>query len=112
MNEMARTADVIAEEGDLTQRIPELESTARVAALARTLNRMIDRLEAGFERERRFFNEASHELRTPVTICRGDLEGAGRRRRSARGLRDGRSAPGRAAADGADTGRHVDARER
>ena len=74
MNEMARTADVIAEEGDLAQRIPELEGTARVAALAHTLNRMLDRLEAGFERERRFFNEASHELRTPVTICRGHLE--------------------------------------
>jgi signal transduction histidine kinase len=74
MNEMARTADVIAEEGDLTQRIAEVESTARVAALARTLNRMLNRLEAGFERERRFFNEASHELRTPVTICRGHLE--------------------------------------
>ena len=74
MNEIAHTADVIAEEGDVSQRIPELEGTLRVTALARTLNRMLDRLEAGFERERRFFNEASHELRTPVTICRGHLE--------------------------------------
>jgi signal transduction histidine kinase len=36
---------------------------------------MLDRIaEGAFERERRFISEASHELRTPITICRGHLE--------------------------------------
>jgi two-component system OmpR family sensor kinase len=35
---------------------------------------MLDRVDAAFRRERRFFSEASHELRTPITICRGHLE--------------------------------------
>jgi signal transduction histidine kinase len=74
MNEMANTADVIAREGDLSRRITEVEGTDEVTTLAQTLNRMLDRLEAGFRRERRFFSEASHELRTPLTICRGHLE--------------------------------------
>ncbi|HKP17031.1 MAG TPA: ATP-binding protein [Gaiellaceae bacterium] len=74
MNEIARTADAIAEHGDLSQRIDEGSGIDEVGALARTLNRMVDRLETAFRRERRFFVEASHELRTPVTICRGHLE--------------------------------------
>lgn len=74
MNEIARTADAIAERGDLSQRINEGSGLDEVGALARTLNRMVARLESGFRRERRFFVEASHELRTPITICRGHLE--------------------------------------
>ena len=44
------------------------------AALARTLNAMLDRLEATFERERRFVDDASHELRTPIGVLRGRLD--------------------------------------
>jgi len=35
---------------------------------------MLDRLDAAFKRERLFISETSHELRTPITICRGHLE--------------------------------------
>jgi heavy metal sensor kinase len=44
------------------------------AALATTLNEMLDRLRESFERERRFVDDASHELRTPVGVLRGRLE--------------------------------------
>jgi heavy metal sensor kinase len=44
------------------------------AALASTLNGMLDRLHDSFERERRFVDDASHELRTPVGVLRGRLE--------------------------------------
>jgi signal transduction histidine kinase len=74
MHEMARTADAIWERGDLTRRVTSEDTGDDVGRLAATLNRMLDRLEAAFRRERRFFSEASHELRTPITICRGHLE--------------------------------------
>jgi signal transduction histidine kinase len=74
MDEMAAAAAVIAAGGALTGRIPPVAGDERVASLASTLNRMLERLDAAFQRERRFMSEASHELRTPITICRGYLE--------------------------------------
>jgi len=74
MTAMAATADVIAREWDLAKRLPEPGGQDATAALAQTLNRMLARLETAFDRERRFIREASHELRTPVTISRGHLE--------------------------------------
>jgi signal transduction histidine kinase len=73
MHEVARTADAISEQGDLDRRVAGAGADD-VGQLAATLNRMLDRLETAFRRERRFISEASHELRTPITICRGHLE--------------------------------------
>jgi signal transduction histidine kinase len=42
--------------------------------LATTLNDMLDRVAAATERERTFLDDASHELRTPVTLLQGELE--------------------------------------
>jgi signal transduction histidine kinase len=42
--------------------------------MARTFNTMLDRLEAIFKSEREFVQDTSHELRDPITICRGHLE--------------------------------------
>jgi signal transduction histidine kinase len=73
MHELARTADAIYEQGDLARRVAGVIDD-EVGQLGATLNRMLDRLEGAFRRERRFISEASHELRTPITICRGHLE--------------------------------------
>jgi signal transduction histidine kinase len=45
-----------------------------IAELARTFNAMLDRLEAAFGNQRRFLDDAGHELRTPITIIRGHIE--------------------------------------
>ena len=58
---------------DLAQRI-EVASDDEIGELARTFNSMLDRLEAAFTREREFVRDASHELRTPITVIRGHLE--------------------------------------
>ena len=58
---------------DLSKRI-EVEGNDDVAELARTFNGMLDRLETTFQSQRQFLNDASHELRTPITIVQGHLE--------------------------------------
>ena len=47
-----------------------------VRRLGETLNEMLERLRASFERERRLVADASHELRTPIAIIRAELDGA------------------------------------
>ncbi|MBX5473804.1 MAG: HAMP domain-containing protein [Thermoleophilia bacterium] len=63
-------------------RLPVPRSRDEVSRLAETLNDMLARLEAAFERERRFLADASHELRTPLALLRAELELALRRPRS------------------------------
>ncbi len=58
---------------DLHRRI-DARGNDEVAVLARTFNQMLDRLEEAFTAQRRFADDAGHELRTPVTIVRGHLE--------------------------------------
>lgn len=66
------TAQSISET-DLSQRI-EVEGDDELAALATTFNHMLDRLEEAFAVQRRFVDDAGHELRTPITVIRGQLE--------------------------------------
>ncbi|TDQ53296.1 sensor histidine kinase [Actinorugispora endophytica] len=67
-----QTAAQITEE-DLTRRI-DVPGNDDVSALAEQFNAMLDRLEEAFSTQRRFVDDASHELRTPITIVRGHLE--------------------------------------
>lgn len=60
-------------ETDLTRRIP-VSGNDEIAELSRTFNAMVDRLEGAFASQRAFVSDASHELRTPITIVRGHLE--------------------------------------
>ena len=53
-----------------------------LAALGVSLNRMLHRLEAAVERERRFVADASHELRTPLANLKAELDLALHRARS------------------------------
>ena len=60
-------------QSDLTSRI-EIEGRDEVSELAATFNRMLDRIEEAFGAQKQFIDDASHELRTPITIIRGHLE--------------------------------------
>lgn len=59
---------------DLHRRVPEPASKDEVGRLARTMNAMLDRLEASARRQRRFVADASHELRSPLTVIQATLE--------------------------------------
>ena len=66
---LTRTAREIRA-GDLHRRVPVPQSRDEVYDLALTLNEMIGRLDQAFTQQRRFVADASHELRTPVTVIR------------------------------------------
>ena len=53
-----------------------------IAALARTMNQLLSRLQAALARQRALVADASHELRTPFAVLSGELELAGRPGRS------------------------------
>ncbi len=69
-----QTAEEIGASGDLTKRIETSQNGDELDQLAGTFNQMFDRLEANFEAERRFTADASHELRTPVSIILAQCE--------------------------------------
>jgi heavy metal sensor kinase len=54
-------------ESDLSQRL-NLDRDDELGELADTFDQMLDRLQAAFERQRQFTADASHELRSPLTI--------------------------------------------
>lgn len=69
-------------DSQLSRRLPVPPARDEIGRLGDTLNEMLDRLEAAFERERGFVSDASHELRTPLAILRAELDLALRRERS------------------------------
>ena len=65
-------ADVAVRPGE--HRVAEPRTDDEVGRFARTLNSMLDRLEASSVRERRFLADASHELRSPIANIRTAIE--------------------------------------
>jgi signal transduction histidine kinase len=72
LRQVTQTAHSITE-SDMTQRIL-VQGTGEIAEMAITFNEMLDRLQAAFNSQKEFIKDASHELRTPITIIRGHLE--------------------------------------
>lgn len=73
MRRMASVAEGV-DAGDLSSRMPVEGTRDEVRRLAESFNGMLDRLEDAFDRQRAFVADASHDLRTPLTVVRGQIE--------------------------------------
>ncbi|MFC7671941.1 sensor histidine kinase [Mycolicibacterium sp. GCM10028919] len=75
IRDVVATARSISD-SDLSQRIPSENGGDRdeLSALVDTVNGMLDRVEGGVAAQRRFIDDAGHELKTPITIVRGHLD--------------------------------------
>ncbi len=58
----------------MDRRVPVPDTNDEVADLASVMNRMLDRLQRGGERQRQFSADASHELRSPLSTVRAAAE--------------------------------------
>ena len=72
--EMEEAATQISGGTDLRQRIKIGKGEDELHALAKAYNAMLERLERSFEAEKRFTSDASHELRTPMSVIMAQVE--------------------------------------
>jgi two-component system OmpR family sensor kinase len=81
VDRMAEAARRISTE-NLAERLADSGAGDELSRLAQTLNEMLGRLEDSFRQIRQFSADASHELQTPLTILKGEIEVALRSPRS------------------------------
>ncbi|MCJ8014903.1 HAMP domain-containing histidine kinase [Paenibacillus sp. KQZ6P-2] len=69
---LASTIQNVKEKG-LQERVANIENGDEFSELARLFNELMDQLEISFRQQKQFVDDASHELRTPITILEGHL---------------------------------------
>ena len=80
---LQRGAAELSAAGLARSRLPEPTAEDEIHSLARTLNDMLDRLDAATSKQRRFVGDAAHELRSPIASLQVQLEVARRLDQSA-----------------------------
>lgn len=73
ISEMSQKAEDITAK-NLHERLPVKNERDELGSLASKFNELLSRLDKSFEQQRRFMADASHELRTPVAIVRGEAD--------------------------------------
>lgn len=79
MEKILRAANSISDGGDLTARVGLRRGPKEMRHLSQAFDRMFSRLEHSFNTERQFASDASHELRTPITVILAECDRAKRK---------------------------------
>lgn len=79
MEKIIEAADSIYDAKDLSARLSISKGPSEMRRLAAAFDRMFDRLQSSFEAERQFTADASHELRTPITVILAQCDRARRK---------------------------------
>ena len=74
VNKIRETAKEISESSDLSQRINIGPGGDEIHILANTFDDMLNKLEYSFNKEKQFTSDASHELRTPISVIMSECE--------------------------------------
>ncbi len=74
VRKMQQTAKDIADSNDLSARIALPPGKDEIFELAQTFDNMLEKLEEAFNREKQFTSDASHELRTPISVILNESE--------------------------------------
>lgn len=74
LSQVMNAAEAVTQ-GDLTARVPEGERRGDLNRLAETFNRMVTELERADRHRRNMTADIAHELRTPLHVIQGNLEG-------------------------------------
>ena len=74
IKKIEETTTSITDGDNLSLRIPDTGSNDELSALSSNFNKILDRLETSFETEKHFASDASHELRTPVSVILAKTE--------------------------------------
>ncbi|MFQ5877594.1 MAG: sensor histidine kinase [Acidobacteriota bacterium] len=82
IREIANQARHIGET-DLSRRLEPVSSDDEIENLTQVLNDMLSRVQVGLESQRQFLAGASHEIRSPLSVLKGEIEVALRRSRDA-----------------------------
>jgi len=73
ISEMTEAVRSISEK-NMNVRLNVSSSKKELKDLARTFNEMMDRIEDGYNRQKQFVSDASHELRTPIAVIQGYVD--------------------------------------
>ena len=79
MEKIMAAAEAISDGSDLSGRVALRRGPSEMKALSRTFDSMFSRLEKSFNAEKQFASDASHELRTPITVILSQCDRARRK---------------------------------
>ncbi len=74
LTQISLAAESIGATGDFSQRIAYAGPKDELGNLSTTFNQMIGRIQRAFDAQRQFVADASHELGSPLTVIRGNLD--------------------------------------
>lgn len=74
LGDLLETAERVSRSGRLDERVTEPEGGGEIARLAHAFNAMLERLAAFRQRETEFVRHAAHELKTPLTALRAQVD--------------------------------------